>query len=218
MRHLRSPRQQQIERGHPHRDAVRDLLEHRRPRRIGGSRRRSPGRGSSGRGASPCYPRAAGRTARRRAPSVREYSPLVGEIRGVHALELDAQHHDDVGRLGDAPRRGRSRPAPASADMSTGTQGRRRDERRPRRRASSSSHTFDRATRECRMSPTIVTVHAVEVASADCRAVQALADRERVEQRLRRMLVRAVAGVDDAGVDPAARRRGCAGRRTRRGG
>ena len=42
-------------------------------------------------------------------------------------------------------------------------------------------------------------------------AVQAPADRERVEQRLGRMLVGAVAGVDDAGVDPAARRRAPAG-------
>ena len=37
MRHPRSPRQQQVERGHSHRDSVRDLLEHRGPRRIGGS-------------------------------------------------------------------------------------------------------------------------------------------------------------------------------------
>ena len=71
-----------------------------------------------------------------------------------------------------------------------------------------SSHTFDRATRECRMSPTIVDAQAVESAAARGRAVQPAADREGVEQRLRRVLVRAVAGVDDAGVDPAARREG----------
>ena len=57
-----------------------------------------------------------------------------------------------------------------------------------------SRRMFERATRECRMSPQIATV------SPSIRALVA-ADGQRVEQRLGRMLVRAVAGVDDRAVD-----------------
>ena len=52
------------------------------------------------------------------------------------------------------------------------------------------------------MSPTIATRRPVEVARA---VAQVAADRERVEQGLRRVLVRAVAGVDDRAADPAGR-------------
>ena len=56
---------------------------------------------------------------------------------------------------------------------------------------------FERAdARLCSMSPTMATVKPLE---APCGA----GDREGVEQRLRRVLVRAVAGVDDAGLQLA---------------
>ena len=53
---------------------------------------------------------------------------------------------------------------------------------------------FERATRECRMSPTIVTV-SPSMRPFSSRTVK------QVEQRLRRVLVRAVAGVDDGRVE-----------------
>ena len=55
---------------------------------------------------------------------------------------------------------------------------------------------FERATRECRTSPTIQMLQAVERA-------EPLAQRVDVEQRLGRVLVLAVAGVDDRGRAPA---------------
>ena len=75
---------------------------------------------------------------------------------------------------------------------------------------------FERATRECRTSPTIQMFSAVERA-------EALAQRVDVEQRLRRVLVLAVAGVDDARASssrrPARRRRRAAcGSRSGRAG
>ena len=60
---------------------------------------------------------------------------------------------------------------------------------------------FERATRECMTSPTIQIVRAVERA-------EPLAQRVDVEQRLRRVLVLAVAGVDDARRRPAGDQRG----------
>jgi hypothetical protein len=53
---------------------------------------------------------------------------------------------------------------------------------------------FERATRLCRMSPQIATVSLAEPALAP-------ADRQCVEQRLGRMLVAAVASIDDRTVD-----------------
>ena len=64
---------------------------------------------------------------------------------------------------------------------------------------------FERATRECRMSPQIATTR-------PCDAALAAADGERVEERLRRVLVRAVAGVDDRAVDLAGEEMHGAGR------
>ena len=58
---------------------------------------------------------------------------------------------------------------------------------------------FERATRECRTSPTIQMLEAVERAEAPAQRVD-------VEQRLRRVLVLAVAGVDDRRRRPARRR------------
>ena len=54
-----------------------------------------------------------------------------------------------------------------------------------------SSSTLERATRLCSTSPTIVTAQPLEPA-------EPAPHRERVQQRLGRVLVRAVTGVDDA--------------------
>ena len=59
-----------------------------------------------------------------------------------------------------------------------------------------SSQMFERTTRECAMSPDDRDAQALE-------PPEALADRQRVEQRLRRVLVRAVARVDDARLEVA---------------
>ena len=64
---------------------------------------------------------------------------------------------------------------------------------------------FERATRECRMSPQIATSQAFDAALV-------AADRERIEQGLRRMLVRAVAGIDHRAVDLACQQFDRAGR------
>ena len=55
---------------------------------------------------------------------------------------------------------------------------------------------FERATRECRTSPQIATDQPLDAALV-------AADRQRVEQRLRRMFMGAVAGVDDRAIDLA---------------
>ena len=59
-----------------------------------------------------------------------------------------------------------------------------------------SRRMFERATRECRMSPQMATVRPLDAALV-------AADGERVEQRLGRMLVRAVAGIDHGAIDLA---------------
>ena len=64
-----------------------------------------------------------------------------------------------------------------------------------------SSSTFDRSTRLCSRSPTMATFRPADPPLA-------LADGERVEQRLRRVLVHAVAGVDDARRGRSARESG----------
>ena len=66
--------------------------------------------------------------------------------------------------------------------------------RRTRAPSAASRMMLERATRECRMSPQIATVEALDAALV-------AADRERVEERLGRMLVRAVARIDDGAVD-----------------
>jgi hypothetical protein len=69
--------------------------------------------------------------------------------------------------------------------------------------ATASSTLADTRTPKCSM-PDVRTQHAAVQQVADDRDLEpldpllVLADRERVEQRLRRMLVHAVAGVDDA--------------------
>ena len=64
---------------------------------------------------------------------------------------------------------------------------------------------FERATREWAMSPQIATVSPANPALV-------AADGQRVEQRLRRVLVRAVAGVDDGAFDLLRQKRHRAGR------
>ena len=53
---------------------------------------------------------------------------------------------------------------------------------------------FERATRLCMMSPQIATSRPLQAAASS-------SDGERVEQRLGRVLVLAVAGVDDGAID-----------------
>ena len=80
--------------------------------------------------------------------------------------------------------------------IEAGDQGRRPAKPTTRAPSGSSACRFERATRECTTSPTIATVRLQ-------RAAQRLAQRERVEQRLGRMGMRPVTGVDDA--QPVAR-------------
>ena len=116
-------RQQQVERGHAHRDAVRHLLEHRRAGRIRGfggdlespvhrSRVHHHAIGTEGGEPSRVEPPPAG------------ILPFSGEIRRSHALQLDPQHHERVRLAGDGlvevvaargPATPRRRWGPASA-------------------------------------------------------------------------------------------------------
>ena len=68
-----------------------------------------------------------------------------------------------------------------------------------------SSRMFERATRECRMSPQIATIRLRQ-------RPLGTADGQRVEQRLRRVLMRAVAGVDHRAADLLRQQRGRSGR------
>ena len=107
----------------------------------------------------------------------------------MHALVLHAQHHHDVGAFDRLVDRRASRARPArSSPAGISVAGPQAHDLGAHLRSSS---TFDRSTRLCS-----------EVADdRDPQAGQpalALEHRERVEQRLRRMLVHAVAGVDDA--------------------
>ena len=92
--------QQQVERGHAHRDAVRDLLEHRRAGRIRGFRRdlESPVH-RAGMHHHAIGPEG-GESSRVEAPPT-GILPFSREIRGAHPLELDAQHHERVGFVRD---------------------------------------------------------------------------------------------------------------------
>ncbi len=65
---------------------------------------------------------------------------------------------------------------------------------------------FDRATRLCAMSPMIATRKSFETAAA-------VEDRAGIEQRLRRMLVRAIARVDNRNRQIARKKMRCAGSR-----
>ena len=85
----------------------------------------------------------------------------------------------------ERPHRGPERLGVVGASACAGRRG------APRPRAAPRSSAFERATRECRMSPQMATIRPSMLPLV-------AADGERVEQRLRRVLVRAVAGVDDA--------------------
>ena len=134
--------------------------------------------------------------------------PLAAVLPGVrkecrcHAFGLDAQHHHYVrsGIDGSVQIEG-DRGGPAlGAD---GQKGRRADElhagaeRREQPEIGSSDPRVQDVAHDGHR-------HPLKRPAARSTPVQSLADRERVEQRLRRMLVGAVPRVDDAGIDPAA--------------
>ena len=102
---------------------------------------------------------------------------------------LDAQHHHHVG-VGDARPRRASSPSRRGARCRAGSASA-APTRQTSRPACASRCTFERSTRLCSRSPMIATFR-------PARRSLCSADREGVEQRLRRVLVHAVAGVDDA--------------------
>ena len=159
---------------------------------------------------------------RSRQPERARQLARVGEPRrlALEPLVLDAQHHHDVGAVEAVlePRcttRTRSRvTSPPISSMPRGISVRGATSRT--RAPSLARHRmFERATRECAMSPTIATSSPSSVALVP-------ADRRGVEQRLRRVLVLAVAGVDHGAARRLARasrprRRTSGARRSRRG-
>ena len=128
-------------------------------------------------------------------PKKRVNSRTRRELAALDPLELHAEHVDHVDladdrvEVVDDPRAELLERLAAAA--SAGRRG------SPRRRASSGAHRFDRATRLLAMSPTIATF-------SPSTLPEPLADRVEVEQALRRVLVGAVAGVDDAALAPCA--------------
>ena len=108
--------------------------------------------------------------------------------RRQHPLALHAQRRRRR-RRGDR-RRCRARPRRRLPRRSRGISVGRADERDAHAAAREARWMFERATRECSTSPTIATCRPSSWPSR-------LADRVEVEQRLRRVLVLAVAGVDD---------------------
>ena len=125
---------------------------------------------------------------------------LVGEEGIAHALELNSQHHQRIWGGCDRgvevvfdphrPRRNILRH-----------EGRRGHQRDLGAERVEQPHV---RSRDPRVQHVADDRHgdAVEVAAAAGSAVQALADRERVEQRLGGVLVGAVAGIDHRGIDP----------------
>ncbi len=138
---------------------------------------------------------------------------LAREECGVHALELDAQHHHRVRLLGEGlvevVAHAHGPPGDVLRDQRGG-----RHERDVGAERAQQPHVGARDPGVQHVSDDD-DAKAREVLPAAVGAEAALADREGVEQRLGGMLVRAVAGVDDARGDPAARGEGArrAGRR-----
>ena len=120
----------------------------------------------------------------------------VGEERGVHALALHPQHHDDVG-LRAARRRDRRSTAHGQPSTPTGSS--------VGGATSVTSAPSVRKQQHVRARHPAVQHVADDRDPAAVETAEVAAHRERVEQRLRRVLVRAVAGVDHA-----ARRSSCA--------
>ena len=114
------------------------------------------------------------------------------DVARLHALELQAQDVERVGPLDRRPR-SRSNTVTPSSSIAFGS-----SERGPHTPTSAPSflrpQMFERATRECSTSPQMQTLQALE-------RPEVVAQREQVEQPLRRMLVRAVAGVDHVRLD-----------------
>ena len=197
---------EQVEHRHPHRDAVGDLLEDHRVGAVGDLRLDLDAAVHRPRVHDDHVRLGALRAARRSARRALKYSRSDGMKCALHPLVLDAQHHDDVGavdRLVDRCRRRARRSRSMPGGISVGG---------PHTHTSApslfSSWMFERSTRLCSRSPTIATF-------SPSMPLLVLADGEGVEQRLRRMLVHAVAGVDDAPTGRSAR--AGAARRTRRG-
>ena len=118
----------------------------------------------------------------------------VREQLAADALLLDAQHHHDVGAF----ERGLDALVHAGAHLGRGPARSSVRGAATRTRAPSlvSAQMFERATRLWRMSPQIAT-------SSPAMRALVRADRRAVEQRLRRVLVRAVARVDDRRAEAA---------------
>ena len=162
--------EQQVEHGHPDRDSVGDLFDDHRARSSRRRRRRSPCRGSSGRGASRSRGRAAA-PPEAVEPVAAGVLARTGEERRTFIRSRWTRSIITASLLGSAASR--------SYDVATGQvvdpdrqQGRRRDQCDLGAERDSSS-TLDRATRLCRTSPTIVTRAAVERRRGRARIVNA---------------------------------------------
>ena len=190
--------QQVVEDRHPDRDAGRDLLEHGRLGGVGGvggdleAAVHRAGVADRHVGAEHPQP-VAGQAV---ADGV---LPRAGEEAAAHPLALDPQHHHGVGRRA-APRRGRttwrSRPRPTTAPTPLGI-------------SVGGATTVTSAPSLVRQQHVAAEDAAVgEVADdrdvAALERAEAALQRVGVEQGLGGVLVGAVAGVDDRGVDPLA--------------
>ena len=121
------------------------------------------------------------------------YSRSDGHERVAHALELHPQRVDDVGLAHVRRASGATSQPSAASSSGTSVGGPATVTCAP---SSVNAWMHERATRECSTSPTIQIRAPVDRAEARAQGVA-------VEQRLRRVLVLAVAGVDDRGVRPA---------------
>ena len=188
---LRLPARQQIEHRHANRDAVRHLIENHAERSVG----------DVGVDLDAAVHRAGVKNenvALRAVESLaRDTEDAIvfaqrRDVAGRHALELEAKNVERIGpldRFFDAIEH-RARPTRRSRSAAS--------DRGPHTPTSApifvSPQMFDRATRECSTSPTMQTLRPSS-------SLEVIAQREHVEQTLRRMLVRAVAGVDDVRLD-----------------
>ncbi len=179
---------EQVQHGHAHGDAVGDLIENHRPRAVGDVRVDLDAAVHRARVHDDRVRRRA-LEARRRQAEQREVLAHRRQEQAVHALVLHAQHHDDVGAVERVVDRRRRRCTPSRS--------------RPGGISVAGPQARDVGA-HLRQQQHVRAQHAAVQQVADDRDAQArepalvLDHRERVEQRLRRMLVRAVAGVDDA--------------------
>ena len=189
---VRQMLRQRLQHRHAHGDAHLDLFADEALRRRRRRRNRSRRPGSSGRDASPARRAWHSASFSSSRPKKRKYSRGEGIKAALHAFALQAQHHHDVG-VAAGPSRMSREDLDAHA-LDAGRQQRR-----------GADHAHPRAERESSMN----------VGAGDARMQDIAADRDRqpldaalvaadgqgVEQGLGRMLMRAVAGVDDRAVD-----------------